>query len=204
MVINEKEDVIFSGTYMGSIIIYDIDWKIKSIFNDHQHLPITSINFNDYLNIWGSACIDGYIKLYTYPTNKPILSKKVEQSSVYADFLNIISSPLPSFVIYCRKNLTFYSYSLLGKLIHKDKEDYINIKSPVVFKDIYGNYKLLYGDDMGCLNIRLLPSLDILTPFEINESSINIVDMNRNSKYCVGWSDDEEEIYIAFDPNDID
>ena len=204
LVINEKEDVIFSGTYMGSIIIYDIDWKIKSIFNDHQHLPITSINFNDYLNIWGSACIDGYIKLYTYPTNKPILSKKVEQSSVYADFLNIISSPLPSFVIYCRKNLTFYSYSLLGKLIHKDKEDYINIKSPVVFKDIYGNDKLLYGDDMGCLNIRLLPSLDILTPFEINESSINIVDMNRNSKYCVGWSDDEEEIYIAFDPNDID
>jgi len=204
LVINEKEDVIFAGTYMGSIIIYDINWKIKSIFNDHQHLPITSINFNDYLNIWGSACLDGCIKLYTYPTNKPILSKKVEQAAVYADYLYIISSPLPSFVIYCRKNLTFYSYSLLGKLIHKEKEDYISIKSPVVFKDIYGNDKLLYGDDMGCINIRLLPSLDILTPFEINESSINVIDMNKNNRYCVGWSDDEEEIYITFDPNDID
>ena len=204
LIINENEEVIFAGTYMGSIIIYDINWKIKSIFNDHQHLPITSINFNDYLNIWGSACIDGYVKLYTYPTNKPILSKKVEQTSLYADYLYIVSAPLPSFIIYSRNNLSFYSYSLLGKLIDKDKEDFLNIKSPVVFKDIYGNDKLLYGDDMGCINIRLLPSLDILTPFEINESSINIIDMNTNGKYCVGWSDDEEEIYITFDPNDID
>lgn len=43
--------------------------------------------------------MDGYVKLYTYPTNKPILSMKVNQSP-FADYLLITSSPLPSFVIY--------------------------------------------------------------------------------------------------------
>ena len=188
---------------MGSIIIYDINWNIKHILNDHQHLPITSIYFNDELFIWGSSCMDGYVKLYTYPTNKPILSMKVDQSS-YADYLLITSSPLPSFVIYSRKNLFFYSYSLLGKLIRKDKDDYIDINSPIISKDIYGNEKLFYGDDSGCLNIRLLPTLEPLSPFEINENSINIIEISKNRKYCIGWSDEEEEIYIIFDPDLID
>ena len=204
LIINNSEDVILAGTYLGSIIIYDINWNIKNILNDHQHLPITSISFNDDLFIWGSACMDGYIKIYTYPTNKSILSMKVEQSSLYADYLIISSSPLPSFVIYCRKNLFFYSYSLLGKLIEKDKEDYINIKSPIIFKDNYGNDKLLYGDDAGSLNIRFLPFLDLLAPFEINESSLNIINISNNRKYCSGWSDEEEELYIIFDPSLID
>ena len=204
LIINDNEDIIFSGTYMGSIIIYDINWNIKYILNDHQNLPITSIDFNDDLNIWGSSCMDGYIKLYTYPTNKAILSMKLDQSSLYADYLLIISSPLPSFVIYSRKNLFFYSYSLLGKVIEKDKEDYIDIKSPIIFKDSYGNDKLIYGDDMGSINIRALPTLDLMPPFEINESAVNIIGMSENSSYCAGWSDDEEEIYIIFEPKLIE
>ena len=204
LIINNSEDIILAGTYLGTIIIYDINWNIKKVLNDHQHFPITSIYFSDELFIWGSACMDGYIKIYTYPTNRPILSMKVEQSSLYADYLIITSSPLPSFIIFCRKNLFFYSYSLLGKLIEKDKEDYIDIKSPIIFKDNYGNDKLLYGDDTGSINIRLLPNLDLLPPFEINETSINIINISNNRKYCTGWSDEEEELYIIFDPNLID
>ena len=201
LIINNSEDVILAGTYVGSIIIYDIFWNIENVINDHQCLPITSISFSDELLIWGSACMDGYIKIYTYPTNKSILSLKVDQSSLYADYLFITSSPLPSFVIYCRKNLYFYSYSLIGKLIEKDKEEYIDIKSPIILRDNYGNDKLLYGDDAGSINIRFLPDLEILQPFEINESSINIINVSDNRKYCAGWSNEEEEIYIIFDPN---
>ena len=204
LIINNSEDVILAGTYVGSIIIYDIFWNIKNVINDHQCLPITSICFNDELLIWGSTCMDGYIKIYTHPTNKSILSLKVDQSSLYADYLLITSSPLPSFVIYCRKNLYFYSYSLIGKLIEKDKEEYIDIKSPIIIRDNYGNDKLLYGDDTGSINIRFLPDLELLQPFEINESSINIINISDNRKYCAGWSDEEEEIYIIFDPNLIE
>ena len=172
LVINKSEDAILAGTYMGTIIIYDNSWNIKNILNDHEHLPIISLYFSDELLIWGSSCMDGYVKIYTYPTNKPIISMKVEQST-YAEYLLISSSPLPSFIIYCKKNLYFYCYSLIGKLIFKEKEEYIDIKSPIILKDIYGNDKLLYGDDTGSLNIRILPNLELLVPFEINESVIN-------------------------------
>ena len=204
LIINNSEDTIISGTYTGSIIIYDICWNIKSIINNHQCMPITSLYLNDELNIWGSSCMDGYVKIYTHPDNRIILSLKVEQSSLYANFLLISSSPLPSFVIYCRTNLYFYSYSLLGKLIEKDKEEYIDIKSPILVKDNYGNDKLLYGDDTGSINLRFLPLLDLLPPFEINESVINVITISKNRKYCSGWSDEEEEIYIIFDPNLIE
>ena len=202
--INKSEDVIMGGTYLGTIIIYDNSWNIKDIINDHQHLPITSLNFSDELQIWGSTCMDGLVKIYTYPTNKPILSLKVEQSSLYADYLMISSSPLPCIIFFCKKNLYFYAYSLLGKLIVKEKEEYINIKSPLIFKDNYGNDILLYGDDIGSINIRFLPSLELANPFEINENSINIIEMSNNSRYCCGWSDEEEELYIIFDPYFID
>ena len=57
------------------------------------------------------------MNIYTFPTNKTISSIKVESNGSYADFLFIISSPLPSFVIHCKNNSCFYTYSLIGKLI---------------------------------------------------------------------------------------
>ena len=38
-------------------------------------MPITSIFFNDNLNIWGSASFDGYVNIYTFPTKKKIFNK---------------------------------------------------------------------------------------------------------------------------------
>ena len=58
--------------------------------------------------------------------------------------------------------------------------------------------------DIGSINIRFLPSLELANPFEINENSINIIEMSNNSRYCCGWSDEEEELYIIFDPYFID
>ena len=144
--------------------------------------------------------MDGYVKIYTHPTNRAILSLKVEPSSLFANYLFIISSPLTSFIIYCRKNLCFYSYSLIGKLIEKDKEDYIDIKCPIIFKDNFGNEKLIYGDDTGCLNIRILPNLELLPPFAINDLSVNIIELSKNKRYCAGASDYDEEIYLIFEP----
>ena len=129
---------------------------------------------------------------------------KVEQASIYADYLLIASCPLPCFIIYCKTNLFFYSYSLIGKLIEKDKEEYIELQSPVLLKDNYGNDKLLYGDDTGSINLRFLPFLDLLSPFEINESAINIIAISDNRKFCSGWSDEEQELYVMFDPNLIE
>ncbi len=38
-------------------------------------MPITSIFFNDNLNIWSSASFDGYVNIYTFPTKKKIFNK---------------------------------------------------------------------------------------------------------------------------------
>ena len=46
-----------------------------------------------------------------------------------------------------------------------------------------------------------MPNLELLIPFEINETAINIIEMSNDRKYCSGWSDEDEEIYIVFDPN---
>ena len=79
--ITKDEKYIFSGSLLGSIVIYKnemISWKKKYQINDHLNIPITSIYHNDILNIWGSAGYDGYINIYTFSSNKKISSIKLE------------------------------------------------------------------------------------------------------------------------------
>ena len=84
-------------------------------------MPITSIFFNDNLNIWGSASFDGYVNIYTFLTKKKS-SIKVDGNYLYANYLFIISSPLPCFIIHC-KNYNFYTYSLIGEFICKENDE---------------------------------------------------------------------------------
>ena len=204
LIINKNEKVIISGSYYGSVTIYKKKtWKKKYQINDHMNKPITSLFFNDNLNIWGSSGLDGYVNIYTYPTNKKITSIKMDNNALYADYLFIISSPLPSFIIFCKNNSCFYCYSLIGELISKEYEENENsdITSPVIFQDSSFGENLLYGNNNGSVSIRFLPSLNLLSSMEINWSNIDCVEVSDNGRYCAAWSNEEEEFYIVFDPS---
>jgi len=200
LIISKNENTILSGSLMGSVVIYNNKktlWKKKSQINDHINMPITSLFFNDNLNIWGSAAFDGYVNIYTFPTNKKISSIKVESDGIYADFLFIISSPLPCFVIHCKTNFCFYSYSLIGKLICKEYESNSDIYSPIILEESNFGEILMYGNDKGKIIMRYLPSLNIFLNKEIN---IDCLVVSQNGRYCTACNNEFGILYVLYDP----
>ena len=206
LIINKAEDVIFAGSNLGSVVIYNNKkniWKKKCQINDHLNMPITSIFLCENLNLWGSASYDGYVNIYTFPTNKKISSIKVDQNGFYADFLFIVSSPLPSFVIHCQNNNCFYTYSLIGKLICQEKENESEIFSPLIIKESNFGEILMYGNDKGEIRMRELPSLKLFLNKGIDDNEMNIdcLEVSQNGRYCTVWNNENNLFYVLYDPS---
>ena len=190
---------------MKNIFFQEItSWKKKYQINDHLNIPITSLYHNDILNIWGSSGYDGYINIYTFPSNKKISSIKLDQTALFADFIFISSSPLPCYIIYSYHNFTFYTYSLIGNLISKVTENnYIYL--PKIIKESNFGEVLIYGNDKGQINMRFLPSLDLFLNRNINENSeynyisLDLIDVSNNGWYLIGWNNDNGIFYAMYD-----
>jgi hypothetical protein len=213
LLITKDEKYIFSGSMLGSIVIYKNEknnWKKKHQINDHLNIPITSIYHHDILNLWGSAGYDGYVNIYTFPSNKKISSIKVQQSALCADYIFISSSPLPCFIIYSSHNFTFYTYSLIGKLICKVCENDTNIYSPKILKESNFGEVLVYGNNRGQINMRFLPSLDLFLNRDINPGediisyiNVDLIDISNNGWYCIAWNNDNGMFYTIYDSSHI-
>ena len=210
LIINKSENFILSGSIQGTVVIYNNKknlWKKKSQINDHLNTPITSLFFNDNLNIWGSAACDGYVNLYTFPTNRKICSIKVDSEGLYADFLFIVSSPLPSFVIHCKNNFCFYSYSLIGKQICKEYEIDSEIYSPLLIEESNFGEILIYGDNKGRINMRYLPSLCLFFDKGISKNmeyfNVDNLEVSENGKYCIAWNNDNDIFYVIYDNSNM-
>ena len=210
--ITKDEKYIFSGSMLGSVVIYKneiTNWKKKYQINDHLNIPITSIYHNDILNIWGSTCYDGFVNIYTFPSNKKISSIKVEQSARSADFIFISSSPLACFIIYSFHNFTFYTYSLIGNLICKVSDNDNFIFSPLMLKESNFGDVLIYGNDKGQINMRFLPSLDLGLNRSINGGegfsylNLDLIDVSYNGWYCIAWNNDNGFFYEMYDSSHI-
>ena len=204
LIISKNEKIIFSGSILGSVVIYSNKkntWKIKSQINDHYNMPLTSIFYNDILNLWGSTSYDGYVHIYTFPSNKKISSIKVDLNGLYADYLLITSSPLPSFIIYCKNNFCFYSYSLTGKLICKDYEINTEISYPSIIKESNFGEIMIYGNDKGRICMRYLPSLNLFLDKDIENLNINLeyLEVSENGRYCTIWNNDNSLFYLIYD-----
>ena len=183
--------------------------KKKYQINDHLNIPITSIYHNDILNIWGSAGYDGYVNIYTFPSNKKISSIKVEKSACCADYIFISSSPLACFIIYSGHNFTFYTYSLIGNLICKVSEVDNFIYSPKILKESNFGEVLIYGNDKGQINMRFLPSLDLFLKRGIDENegynyiSLDLVDVSKKGWYLITWNNENGILYAIYDHTHI-
>ena len=212
LIITKDEKYIFAGSMLGSIVIYknnETSWKKKYQINDHYNAPITSLYHNDILNLWGSSGYDGYINLYTFPSNKKISSIKLDEDSIIADYIFISSSPLPCFIVYCKNNYTFYTYSLIGNLICKICEIDSEIFSPKIIRESNFGEVLIYGNDKGQINMRFLPSLDLFLSRGINGGdnysylNIDLIDISNNGWYCIAWNNDNNIFYAMNDPSHI-
>jgi hypothetical protein len=171
LIIDNNEEYIFAGSILGSVTIYrnkKEQWKKKWQINDHLNMSITSLFYNDNLNIWGSSSYDGFVNIYTFPSNKKISSIKVENDCLYADNIFISSSPLPSIILYCQKNKFFYTYSVIGKLIFKESENNPEIFSPLIIKASNFGEILVYCVSKGKINWRYLPSLNLFLSKKID------------------------------------
>jgi len=212
LLITKDEKYIFSGSMFGNIVVYKNltnTWKKKYQINDHLNIPITSIYHNDILNIWGSAGYDGYVNIYTFPSNKKISSIKVEKSACSADYIFISSSPLACFIIYSGHNFTFYTYSLIGNLICKVSEVDNFIYSPKILKESNFGEVLIYGNDKGQINMRFLPSLDLFLKRGIDENegynyiSLDLVDVSKKGWYLITWNNENGILYAIYDHTHI-
>ena len=210
--ITKDEKHILSGSLFGSVVIYKNEinsWKKKCQINDHFNIPITSIYHNDILNLWGSAGYDGYINIYTFPSNKKISSIKIEESAQSADYIFISASPLACFIVYSSHNFSFYTYSLIGQLINKVVENETYIYSPIILKESNFGEILIYGNDKGQINMRYLPSLDLFLNRNINTNeeydyiSLDLIDISHNGWYLIGWNNDNSIFSAMYDSSHI-
>ena len=210
--ITKDEKHILSGSLFGSVVIYKNEinsWKKKYQVNDHFNIPITSIYHNDILNLWGSAGYDGYINIYTFPSNKKISSIKIEESAQSADYIFISASPLACFIVYSSHNFSFYTYSLIGQLINKVVENETYIYSPIILKESNFGEILIYGNDKGQINMRYLPSLDLFLNRNINTNeeydyiSLDLIDISHNGWYLIGWNNDNSIFSAMYDSSHI-
>jgi WD40 repeat protein len=179
-------------------MVYNTQWDNLFNINENLNYPITSIYYNNEVNIYGSSCMDGSINIYTFPTNKKLNSIKVEGYK-YADFFFISSSPLPSFIFYCSKNLTFYSYSLTGNQLAKESHEYGDIFSPILFNDKYNCDYLIYGDEEGLIHFRKMPKLELIFTIEVSDNPIKCLDISEDKGYCYVWTDEGQEIILVKD-----
>jgi len=198
LIIDKDEKYIFCGSYNGSVMVYNTQWDNLFNINENLNYPITSIYYNNEVNIYGSSCMDGSINIYTFPTNKKLNSIKVEGYK-YADFFFISSSPLPSFIFYCSKNLTFYSYSLTGNQLAKESHEYGDIFSPILFNDKYNCDYLIYGDEEGLIHFRKMPKLELIYTIEVSDNQIKCLDISEDKGYCYVWTDEGQEIILIKD-----
>ena len=84
MKITKDEKLLFCGTSLGNIIIFDVqgtELKINKVLFTHSNI-ITSISINEDLNMFASSSTDGYINIYLLPSFSIVrsiaISKKIK------------------------------------------------------------------------------------------------------------------------------
>ena len=94
-------------------------------------------------NLWS----DAFIRTFKHPTFAPITSVVITQT------------PLPACCFYSREDHFWYSYSLNGHFLDKQREECSHIISAQVVKDSFFMDKLVYGTEKGYIILRQLPLL---------------------------------------------
>ncbi len=158
-------------------------------------MPILFIHLNNNLNVWGSTCMDGIINIYTFPTNKKIFSKQINEEKKYAKILFIFDNPYAGFIYFCNSDLNFYCYSITGKLITIKKVKYFNIEKPIFNINENFENELIYINENGEFNKIKLPELNI-SPLNIGDFELNLFCVTKNKFQYVIYSEELDKIFL--------
>ena len=134
ILIDENEIFMLCGNNVGTIYIYIIDIKEKNVLHLYKILydnysPMSSMAFDEKLNIFISCFKDGICNLYTTPQYKLVNSFKLKnivknENNLFADISLISSSPLPCFIFYFKQRSSLCVCSVNGHFIKEQKIDY--------------------------------------------------------------------------------
>ena len=143
IIIDDNENFLICGNTFGTIYIYIIDSKDKNILHLYRILydhfsPISSLAFDNNLNVFISCSKDGFCNLYSIPQFKIVNSFKIkniinnndidennkESSDIYSNATIISSSPLPCIIFYFRVRNSLMVCNINGHFIKEQKIDY--------------------------------------------------------------------------------
>jgi len=134
ILIDENEIFMLCGNNVGTIYIYIIDNKEKNILHPYKILydnfsPMSSLAFDEKLNIFISCFKDGICNLYTTPQCKLVNSFKLKnivknENTLFSNISLISSSPLPCFIFYFKQRSSLCVVSVNGHFIKEQKIDY--------------------------------------------------------------------------------
>lgn len=105
-------------------------------------------------NLWN----DNLIRTFLHPNLAPIHSVIISQT------------PLPCICFYSREDHYWYSYSINGHLLDKQREECSHIISPIIVKDSYFIDKLVYGTEKGFIIMRQLPLLKLIKKLQVSNN----------------------------------
>ena len=199
--LSEFDINILCGNSLGNIFICRINEKnnkkkgeIKTIFSNHFG-KINSLFYSSNLSIFASCSVDGYINLYTMPSYKLFRSIKINLEEFSCDKVFLISSPLPSVIIFSKNNNCLLSYNINGHFLMKFEEK--GIKCPKIVRDSNFNEYLVYIYSENSIGIVNLPYFDYTKNINIELNKIECIDVTHDFQYCfIGNEDASNIIYL--------
>ena len=198
--INDDETLLIAGNSLGNIAIYNIDLEnnkielYKKIYN--QMSPISDININNKLNLFGTCSIDGFVNIYTLPLCKLIRSIKVtliKKDNGKCNYVFLSESSLPSIIVIIEddKNCEIFSYSINGTLLNKLKEDK-SMNCILKINDLNSfEYLAYYADSQ--IFIRNLPSLTLQIAIK-NIFDVKSICINEDLSAMFTFNEDGSQI----------
>ena len=179
ILIDPNEIFMLCANNLGIIYIYIIDSKDKSLLHLYKTLydhysPISSLSFDEKLNIFITCSKDGFCNLYTTPQCKLVNSfnlKNLVQSedNVYSNISLISSSSLPCFIFYFKSRSSLCVCSINGHFIKEQKIDY-DIKNNCIKKftdNQFNDYLLIIDQKDEVVNIYNIIDLQIVMTGQI-------------------------------------
>ena len=185
ILVEENETFMLCGNNIGVVYVYIIDSKEKNELHLYKILydnysPISSLAFDEKLNIFITCFKDGVCNLYTTPQCKLVnsfLLKNIlkNNSSLSASISLISSSPLPCFIFYFRKISSLCICSINGHLIKEQKIDYEIVNNNHIKKftdNQFIDYLLIMDRDNEAIYIYNIIDLQIVMIAQVNNYTL--------------------------------
>ena len=201
IIVNNEETAAYCGFMNGFVIKYEItssensdskdkwtpSYKVKAHSDE-----VKWINYNKTLCVIATCGYDGYVNIYKECDLK--LIRSVYITGFNLDKVILVSSPLPSFIVYdlYNKNVRVFGLNTIKPIKEIDLQDIIVCYK--IVKDFSFNEFIVYGNDKGEIVVKQLPFFEEIKRekvFKDNEF-VHWIDLNENIKivYAIGDNGD--------------